>query len=305
MKRLAVLVSVSLTVGACAGGGSAALDATAPTPGLTLALRPADLPGGGAPDPATRGVTSIMVRIDGIAFQRPGDGWQGIAFDAVDVDLLRLSESSEALHLDEIGEGRVNQIRLFVTDGDFAHVVLEDGRQESLKVPSGLQSGIKLKGPFDLRGCNARLTLDVDGRRSIHVHERGRGRDGEWILRPVIRVGGFDGGEACDDPGLPGDDPGQSDQPGTDDPGQPGGNDGDGSDGGDEPVCIDGEACEGGAPGGDGTPTDGDGDGGSDGGATDPGGDVGDVDGGDTAPEEGGDGLCFDPEGNDYYPCAI
>jgi hypothetical protein len=66
-------------------------------------------------------------------------------------------------------------------------VVLPDDTIAPLKVPSGVQSGIKIHGPFDLSACDiTTVTLDFDGHKSIWYHPTGNG--GEWILRPVIRM---------------------------------------------------------------------------------------------------------------------
>jgi len=62
--------------------------------------------------------------------------------------------------------------------------VVVDGTTYPLTVPSGMQSGYKLVGEFDVPdGGGVELTLDFDAARSIH-----RTGNGRYMLKPTVRV---------------------------------------------------------------------------------------------------------------------
>jgi len=83
--------------------------------------------------------------------------------------------------------GTVSQVRFVLTDNGPQYVVLDDGSQAPLRVPSGSESGLKLNGPFTVSACNKHtLVIDFDGKNSIAYHQTGS--DLGWILRPVIHV---------------------------------------------------------------------------------------------------------------------
>jgi hypothetical protein len=123
------------------------------------------------------------------------------------VDILRLAQSAQSLGFSNIPAGKVTQLRLYVKDGTMNYVTRDDGTRIDLKVPSGIQSGIKLHGMFDVAQCSmATAPLKWDGKRSIWVHPTGQGD--LWILRPVIHTGHIDsmdvGCMPSDTPGVPG-----------------------------------------------------------------------------------------------------
>jgi len=80
----------------------------------------------------------------------------------------------------DIPAGSYDQIRLVLGDGSN---VVQDGVADPLTVPSGMQSGIKVKGSFDVpAGGTVDVIIDFDAARSIH--DTGNGKH---ILRPVLR----------------------------------------------------------------------------------------------------------------------
>jgi hypothetical protein len=113
----------------------------------------------------------------------------------------------------------VTQIRLHVTEGGTQYVTKQNGEKAELKVPSGSQSGIKVKGPFNISACDrTEVLLDFDGKKSIHVHPNGTGL---WILRPVIFAKTVETVPGqCTDAGVP--------DAGEGNPNNPGGSNGDG-----------------------------------------------------------------------------
>lgn len=108
-------------------------------------------------------------------------GWIVVNDSLATYDLIQLTNGATAL----LGEtklepGHYTQIRLLVTDS--CQVVIE-GESYPLRVPSGLQSGVKLNHQFEIEaGKLYELLLDFDAQRSIVLTDDG------YLLKPVIRV---------------------------------------------------------------------------------------------------------------------
>ena len=84
--------------------------------------------------------------------------------------------ASSAIELDEI-----RQIRLILGDNN---TIVAGSDTFDLKVPSGSESGLKIKVCLDLEDLSFfELLLDFDAEASIHCTE-----DGAYILKPVIKV---------------------------------------------------------------------------------------------------------------------
>jgi hypothetical protein len=156
------------------------------------------------------GAEQAVVSIGTVTAHGPG-GWVILREGpALSVDVMRLSEKALDLGIANL-VGKVNQIRLHLdTDGEAPYVITADGARVPMKVPSGEQSGIKLRGSWNVSACTtveAPLELDADD--SVKVHPTGHGD--LYILRPVIRSGQsrVHDIEDCDvgDEPTPGDDP--------------------------------------------------------------------------------------------------
>ena len=184
-------------------------------------------------DAPTDSVKSIFVTIDSVTAHSDQAGWVNVFQGPLTVDLLTLKETSMKLGQVTLPAGTVSQVRFVLADGP-QYVVLNDGSQAPLKVPSGDESGVKLNGPFTVSPCNKHiLVLDFDGMHSIEYHPTGQSPP-LWILRPVIHVKAEadepeschpDGGSASPDAGGPGgggspDAGGSSDGGGSPDAGQ-------------------------------------------------------------------------------------
>ena len=136
-----------------------------------------------APNPA---VDQIVVSVTKVTAHSTTGGWVtvGPMVSPTTVNLLDLQTSALALGLVSLPAGKITQVRLFIAaDGNYV-VPTGSTAHEPLVVPSGIESGIKILGPWEVPVC-ARLTvtLDFDGKNSIEYHQA----NGTWILRPVIR----------------------------------------------------------------------------------------------------------------------
>lgn len=109
-------------------------------------------------------------------------GWQVLRAESINVDLLTLRNGVfTTLALAQVPAGHYTQIRLKLGAG--SNVVV-DGVTHPLTVPSGLQSGYKLVGSFDVPTNGLlNLALDFDAARSIVLTG-----SGTYILKPTVRV---------------------------------------------------------------------------------------------------------------------
>ncbi|HEY0714914.1 MAG TPA: DUF4382 domain-containing protein [Polyangia bacterium] len=136
-------------------------------------------------------VTEIVVTITRVeAHVAGGGGWVVLGDKTATIDLLKLQGGTFAqLGVAQMPPGKVTQLRLYVKEDGPNYVTTPDGKQHPLTVPSGTQSGIKIKAGFEWPACaTGNLTIDFDGKKSIHVHPKGAGAGDEWLLRPVIRM---------------------------------------------------------------------------------------------------------------------
>jgi Domain of unknown function (DUF4382) len=186
---LAVTSAIALLATAC--GAAKTSTGAAPTGFGQLAVKLTD-----APPDKLHGATQIFVTIDEVTVHSTAGGWAPI-FQAdattppLRVDLLKLTDSAIDLGFLDLPKGTtVTQIRLHVDPAPAEpNEVFVSGSTDPipLVVPSGIESGIKIHGPWQIAECQATaVTLDFDGENSIFTHPAKQGS--EYILRPVIRV---------------------------------------------------------------------------------------------------------------------
>lgn len=133
--------------------------------------------------------------------------------EGVDYDLVELRNGRMADLVDaEIPAGRYKQMRIFVSGG---RIVLMDGREFPLRVPSGDRSGIKLHFEFEIvDGEESELLLDFDLSRAFKPIPGGAFRHAgeirEFIFRPSLGmrmanlgISGCLSGELTDGAGEP------------------------------------------------------------------------------------------------------
>jgi len=149
-----------------------------------------------APSPQ---VSSIFVSISDVSVRSQQAGWTPIFQGLLTIDLLTLKTQAMSLGFADLPAGTVDQIRLVLDPNGPQYVVLADGTQAPLTIPSGTESGIKLTGTFTVSACRTHtVTIDFDGENSVSAHATGKAN--HWQLRPVVRVKSEeDSQESCDD----------------------------------------------------------------------------------------------------------
>lgn len=127
------------------------------------------------------------------------DTWTTVATPEKTISLLALANGvRERLALVELASGHYTQMRLMIgTQPDtglniqgnphpFANYAIDtNGVVHELKIPSGIQTGIKLVQGFDINANGTtELTFDFDASRSVVV----AGKSGKYLLKPTIKV---------------------------------------------------------------------------------------------------------------------
>lgn len=173
MRNPILLFAVLLAVAASAFGcGNSTTRPASGTVRVSLTDAPADY-------------DSVILVIREVAVHRAGPentGWTGFVPDSSRYDLLRLRNGVFA----ELGEvlvdaGHYTQVRLVLDPGSY---VVENGVRRDIVIPSGLQTGLKLVGEFDVvAGTSVDLGIDFDATRSFV--ETGSGK---LMLKPTVRV---------------------------------------------------------------------------------------------------------------------
>ncbi len=113
--------------------------------------------------------------------------WLELPVEPTLLNLLELRDGIDTtLYTGTTPAGRITQIRLILSD---ASLVLSQNEAEpndtvSLKVPSGMQSGLKIKLNEEISPAeDLTITLDFDAESSIV--EKG---NGEFSLKPVLKI---------------------------------------------------------------------------------------------------------------------
>lgn len=137
-------------------------------------------------DGPTTAYKSVMLDITSLEICKDDGTWVQLGtWGKGPVDLLKLTGGvSETLAQGvTLDPGSYNQLRLHL--GPNNTIVLNDGTTQALTVPSGLQTGLKLVGSFNvLAGTTADIWIDFDAAHSIQVV--GAGNSGKYMLRPTV-----------------------------------------------------------------------------------------------------------------------
>jgi hypothetical protein len=153
-------------------------------------------------DAATDQYQAVYVTINDVAVQAANDSadaWTTIATPNKTLNLLALVNGvREHLGLATLAAGHYSQLRLIIgTEADsgvnilseahpFANYVIDTSNQyHELKIPSGVQTGIKIVQGFDINeNGTTELILDFSASRSVVV----AGRSGKYLLKPPIQM---------------------------------------------------------------------------------------------------------------------
>ncbi|MGF2736960.1 DUF4382 domain-containing protein [Marinobacter sp. DUT-1] len=180
MKRSIQIFAVSaLAAGIAACGGSS--DGGPATGSVSVDVT----------DAPTMEFTEVTIAFTGIRLQHKSGEWEEFTFDEAKVwNLLDLQGgASEPLITDEeVLAGNYKELRLLV-DTENSYVVQKDQPdvELSLAVPSGEQSGLKLKGDFIVAAdTTTDFTVDFDVSKAI-VNPQGKSL-ADYLLRPSLRL---------------------------------------------------------------------------------------------------------------------
>jgi hypothetical protein len=138
-------------------------------------------------DGTTSGYTAVNLDVLTVSIHSEASGWITLGSPGKVINLLALTGGIDEPLASGVGlpAGHYDQMRLLL--GDKNTVVLPDGTEQALKVPSGQQSGVKLNVSFDVAPNTTKdVFTDFDAHRSVFVHEAGN--SGKHLLRPVVRA---------------------------------------------------------------------------------------------------------------------
>ena len=132
-------------------------------------------------------VEKFNITIKDVQISTGEDAWQSLYVTAGEYDLLELQNGVYAtLGIDTLLEGKYEQLRLVLDNGDphKNELVFNDLSDQPVIIPSGIHTGIKITGPFEIvPGGLTKVKLDFDAESSIV--ELGTG---DLILKPMIKV---------------------------------------------------------------------------------------------------------------------
>lgn len=176
--RLFTISALAASIAACGGGDGSVSSSTG-----QVSFDVTDAP--------AMEFIDVTVSFTGIRL-KPQDGdWVEFTFDQPKTwNLLDLQGGvSEPLITDEeVPAGQYDELRLMVdTDGSYVKLESEPDVEKSLAVPSGEQSGLKLKGGFVVPAdTTTDFTIDFDVSKSI-VNPQGQSL-ADYLLKPSLRL---------------------------------------------------------------------------------------------------------------------
>jgi len=189
-----ILCLFALMMAACGGGSGGSSSISGETGTLYLSLA----------DATTDEYQAVYVTIKEVWVHMGGNekndrNWEVVASPDETYELLDLVNGvREELGISELLTGHYTQMRLIIGDAPdnginifseshlHANYIIDGaGIYHELKVPSGLQTGIKIVNGFDINANETtELILDFDAMRSVVK----AGSGDKWLLKPCIKV---------------------------------------------------------------------------------------------------------------------
>ncbi|WP_323754678.1 DUF4382 domain-containing protein [Marinobacter sp.] len=183
MKPTTKLFAISALAGALAAcGGSGSSSDSGQTGTVSVGLTDA---------PATD-LSSVNIAFNTIRLKHADGEWIEYSLEKTGtVDLLTLQGGvTEPLITDEeVPAGDYKEIRLIIDTDNSWVIEKKSGGRHDLWVPSGEQSGLKLKGNFIVAAdTSTNFTIDFDVQKSIVKRPEASNAKGDYMLKPVLRI---------------------------------------------------------------------------------------------------------------------
>lgn len=185
-----VLPFIILMLAGCSGGGSSSSSVGSGTGTLSLSLL----------DATTDEYNAVYVAIEEVQVHKDeGGNWKVVASPEKTYNLLELVNGvREQLGIAELETGHYTQMRMIIGKVSDTEInILSESHPHAnyiidkfdtyyeLKIPSGLQTGVKIVHGFDINeNETTELILDFDASESIVK----AGSSGQWLLKPTIKV---------------------------------------------------------------------------------------------------------------------
>jgi hypothetical protein len=173
--RIRILLLALLPLTALAGCAKSPSSPALGTMRIQMTDAPADY------DAVNLVITQVAAHIEGSDADATS-GWEILNADPRTYDLLTLRDGVfTTIGMAQIPAGHYTQIRLMLGEG--SNLVI-GGVTYPLTVPSGMQTGLKLIGSFDVPADGlVDVALDFDAARSIH-----QTGSGKYMLKPTVKV---------------------------------------------------------------------------------------------------------------------
>jgi hypothetical protein len=139
---------------------------------------------------------SVTITVASLEVSVAGEGWVAVPMpQPVTIDLLGYQDGAAAAlgTIPDLPVGTYQQTRLMLASDKPPTLVLADGSSETLEIPSGSETGLKIVTPFVVDGTRpVNLTIDFDLRKSVK-RVGGNGPHSRYMMKPVLRLLDDDG----------------------------------------------------------------------------------------------------------------